>query len=342
MQPTTTCPRRHGFTLIELLVVIAIIAILIALLVPAVQKVREAAAVSQCQNNLHQIGIAIMGYLDQYKVFPPHAVRQPASWEHSPTWWVQILPYIERGEDYQAADLTSTFWLGDTVNAVQNRADLLNKTYPVMWCPASPLPQWSNDLNSAVQYNAQEPTYTSILGADNHPSADTAASNGTISGGGVIVLIGGIRVGHITDGTSNTVMVGEQSDWAQDAAGNLYDVRSTDGRGAFMGHSYTVAPNGPGSMAASPAPNDCPTGNNNCERCYNSTTVVLPLGNKNYVFKYMGLGSQRCNTPIQSCHNNAANLLFADGHVGFISYDLPLATFKNLVNRDDGQPITLP
>jgi prepilin-type N-terminal cleavage/methylation domain-containing protein/prepilin-type processing-associated H-X9-DG protein len=333
--------RRSAFTLIELLVVIAIIAILIGLLLPAVQKVREAAARMKCQNNLKQIGLAIHNYEGVYGQFPPATTRvEPDTWMHGPTWWVYILPYIEQDNPYKRIVFSrQTFWFGDS-----DPGRTVNKTiwhlvpFSIMQCPSSPLPQFSNNTASN-DTGYQEPYYTCILGSDDHPTTDPSPSQqrGPVSDGGVIVLRGGVRHGGITDGTSSTLMVGETSDWGVDGAGVNQDIRTSNRRGFHMGTSHVGKPAGLGSMTP-PGGTSCTHAN--CQRCYNTTTIALPINAKRFVFRTHGELS--CTRPIQSVHTGGANVLYADGHVGFLQETVPLQTLKNLANRDDGRVVEVP
>src|ERR1700730_6486449 len=112
--------QRPGFTLIELLVVIVIIAILIALLLPAVQKVREAAALTQCTNNLKQIGLALHSYHDSMRVFPPGYIDGNTNPNSTPDndvgpgwgWAAYVLPYLEQRNLYNQINFSVAVGLG--------------------------------------------------------------------------------------------------------------------------------------------------------------------------------------------------------------------------------------
>jgi prepilin-type N-terminal cleavage/methylation domain-containing protein len=138
--------RRAGFTLIELLVVIAIIAILIALLVPAVQKVREAANRSTCQNNLKQIGLGGQNYHDTHKKFPPLRIAGGDGWA---TYFVLIMPYVEQDALFKQWDLTKRY-SQQTMAAQQTPV-------PIYFCPSRRGPHEALSVSEQFYVNDASP-----------------------------------------------------------------------------------------------------------------------------------------------------------------------------------------
>jgi len=346
-------PKRTAFTLIELLVVIAIIAILIALLVPAVQKVRESSNRATCQNNLKQIGLACMNFEGFYHKYPPAATRvEIDTYMHGPTWWVYILPYLDQSAIYsQIVFPRQTFWFGGSGGS-SNSLLWKNAEFAVMQCPSSDMDKMSTGAGGDDGYH--RPFYTCILGGSDHPSTLLANSQfrGPISDGGVITLARGQGAKSITDGTSNTVMVGEQSGTMYSSGGVRLpdptdpnsDGRVDNNRGFHMGTSHVGYPSGNNSMTSPEPPGHCP--GDNCARAYNSTTINTLRINAGMTPKagltFNDYGELRCNKPLNSLHPSGINALYADGHVQFLTEALPLATLKQLVNRDDGDAVNTP
>jgi prepilin-type N-terminal cleavage/methylation domain-containing protein/prepilin-type processing-associated H-X9-DG protein len=187
--------RRRGFTLIELLVVIAIIAILIGLLVPAVQKVREAAARTQCANNLKQIGLALHNYHDTYKHLPPPRGNHTGTtylFTEFRGWMCEILPYLEQ-TSLARSMYTNPWYVGFFVT--------FNTPVGNYLCPSDP-----RDLFSVPAGNGALTSYLGVTGSDNDVNAQfNGPTNGIFN-----VSSGGIRLTDIRDGSSNTLMVGER------------------------------------------------------------------------------------------------------------------------------------
>jgi prepilin-type N-terminal cleavage/methylation domain-containing protein len=321
-------PARRGlraFTLVELLVVITIIGILIALLLPAVQAAREAARRAQCTNNLKQIGLALMNYESAQTAFPPGGLAPPAGYGSS--WLLRVFPYLEQDSVYSQIDFKS-------VNGVGTNGDvavLLSKLqFPFMRCPSSPLPLRPSDGPAAAyayeggnQFSAQASDYTGISGGGLPPSypltrikkdsTNSSPAAGYIGEGGVLVRYKAIRIADITDGTSNTIAVGEQSDWCVDITGQLVDCRSD------CGHSF---PMGPPTYEV-------------WDRDFNVTCVLHGIGERSANATGVA-GNCGPNRAIQSAHAQGANTMFADGSIHFLNIGLNVTTLYNLANRSDG------
>jgi prepilin-type N-terminal cleavage/methylation domain-containing protein len=291
--------RLYGFTLIELLVVIAIIAVLIGLLVPAVQKVREAANRMNCSNNLKQVALAVHNYHDSYGTFPAGSVYKPNAaglFDYYDTWTISILPYLEQGNLY------TNFYDPTVPNAVRaatspRMATLRTTPVKIYNCPSDP-----TDLNTPMTPATGTSSQTGLPTPICIPSNYRAVSGTTFGGrsgrddtGGdanwddanqIAYLMGfnagwrgvmhatrpGVataeRMASITDGTSNTLMIGEyatrtqlnrRSFWA-------YAYTSYNQSGVTIAQSRTLLPDFALCTITPPTTN----GSNQCKRAWGS------------------------------------------------------------------------
>jgi prepilin-type N-terminal cleavage/methylation domain-containing protein/prepilin-type processing-associated H-X9-DG protein len=335
-----TAPIRKGFTLIELLVVIAIIAVLIGLLLPAVQKVREAAARMQCANNLKQIGLALHAYHDSYKALPP---------SHNATdgWPAMMLPYIEQGNLY------NTYKLGIGFDQGTNQTAILGQV-PIFGCPSAPGQSGVFQiLQSPSQYGTAA-TLPGMMGIIDYGAVNQVfdgfyiASGLPVPAGYPNTCLGPLqpntptKIITITDGTSNTIMIAEDAgqpssyvlgksvsttrppgknliktegigtptpDWGWGDPGFAYSINGVDPTTGFViqhdGSTAGQVSDGAGGFVA-------PSG-----------TPVFINGNN--------------NGELYSFHTGGANVVFADGSVHFLTASMSPAAFAALVTARGGE-----
>jgi prepilin-type N-terminal cleavage/methylation domain-containing protein/prepilin-type processing-associated H-X9-DG protein len=294
---------RRGFTLIELLVVIAIIGILIALLLPAVQKVREAANRAKCQNNLKQLGLALHNYHDANGSFPAGQVENPK--KH--VWTAYTLPYYEQDNIYRGYDF-QVHWYQDP------NTSLVTVQLKIFQCPSAQPDRVEDPDNerSGVTVPAACSDYGAIGNVD-----QALVDDGFIPGplppkpNGVLADQHYTRISEITDGTSQTMMVGEIAGRPThyvtggkvvpfDPANPVYGAGWADWDNGFQIHG--ASPDG----LTEPGP--CGINCNN-------------------------------NKGIYSFHPGGANVLFADGAVHFLRESMSIVTVAALATRAGGEVI---
>jgi prepilin-type N-terminal cleavage/methylation domain-containing protein/prepilin-type processing-associated H-X9-DG protein len=312
--------RRPAFTLIELLVVIAIIAILIGLLVPAVQKVREAAARIQCSNNLHQFAVALHNHHSALGYFPQGRTPQNAS---SFSAHSKLLPFMEQDNTYKLIDFTVQW--SHPNNAVA-RASMVK----VFLCPSDPYRMYPQDL-APTNYRCNEGTSIVMWYGPSDPNGVNAAMP---PDNGVFFCNTPYRVADVTDGTSNTAAFSEH------LTGDFNQGVSTERADTFKpGTHPTTADQAVADCAAVNINDLSNQGYSNVGASwlygYHSTTSYWHSGPPN-TRSCMYPGS-RIMTVANSGHTNGVNLALCDGSVRFVNNSISLATWRALGTRNGNE-----
>jgi prepilin-type N-terminal cleavage/methylation domain-containing protein len=294
-------PARNGFTLIELLVTIAIIAVLIALLLPAVQQAREAARRTQCRNNLKQIGLALHNYESTFGRFPPGStsIIDFGVWTTNPTryhlhsWASLILPNLDQAN------------LQNLVNYNLSALDPLNVSAAGQKIPSYRCPSYTgNDFSQEPLYVALSPRYA----IRNYVAlGSTTVGNLWQTPDGCLYARSNTRLADITDGSSNTIMIGETRE--QNAAVWI------DGGTAFV-TSRRYNDGNPPSYAGT-------------EISMNLTPYYIAAGQG--IDAAWGPSSQ---------HVGGAQHLLGDGSARFVSQNIAASVYDALVTRAGSEVVT--
>jgi prepilin-type N-terminal cleavage/methylation domain-containing protein/prepilin-type processing-associated H-X9-DG protein len=314
--------KRAGFTLIELLVVIAIIGILIALLLPAVQKVRAAANRTKCQNGLKNLGLALHNYHDTDGMLPPgldDTGRPPNGtnvyWYWS--WMARLLPYIEQDNLYQTA---KTWSMNDSAHYPWNDSNLaLHTPMPMYQCPADDRTLIASNVTETQKgvTSTVDVAFTTFLGVS---GIRTFGLIGQSKQEGIFYKDSKTKFSDVIDGLSNTLMVGERPPSKDLVYGWWFaGAGQTDYGGNYTGSSDVVLGmneyNTSGDPSCSRGPYRFMAGDlqNNCDQFH-----------------------------FWSLHEGGANFLMGDGSIHFITYSVSDPVMQALATRAGGEPVELP
>ncbi|MCG6158266.1 DUF1559 domain-containing protein [Rubinisphaera sp. ICM_H10] len=324
--------------------VIAIIALLVALLLPAVQQARESARRASCKNNIRQIGLALHNYHDTYGCFPIGARRPHSGASAGPSWYVGLLPALEQSALYDAIDVGLANY--SSAPAVANASR--NASLPFLYCPSSPLPQKDSNIIfvpvpmahfvgvSGAVASAHAAYYDANYDNQEVDSCCLPVMNGYVAANGMLVPNSVTRMRDAEDGTSNTLIVVECGDYGLSGTNKVRIDGSYRG-GWFIGTANQGTPPNMSAPSGGPPP---PPGITPNLGVYNLTTIRYPVGTRRATLPGINsFGSGNPNLSPFSAHAGGANVLLTDGSVKFLGENMDLHTLKLLADRKDGVPI---
>lgn len=289
---------QAGFTLIELLVVIAIIAILVSIMLPAVQSAREAAQRSKCRNNLMQLGIAFQNYSMTYEMLPPGTINETGPIKTQPdgyhmNWVAQMLPVLEQRNLFEAIDFDRSVYEAENSNPRSIELSILA-------CPSDYNGRYSIEGVGMVQASNYAGSYGGTKGPISRDSD------------GLLYLNSSIRYRQIRDGSSNTILAGEK-----------IHPRKGDDLGWMSGTVATLRNTGIGINLSADVISEFETPDNELDAGVNP-----PAKPERITIDSGGFSSR---------HPGGAVFLLADGAIRFLSSSVDRDVYRYLGNREDRQ-----